>query len=307
MSLLNTPVALFIFNRPDLTAQVFSAIAAQKPSKLLIIADGPRINRPTEAEKCAKTRDIINKIDWKCEVLTNFSDTNMGCRNRITSGLNWVFENVEEAIILEDDCVPAPTFFQFCEELLQKYRNDERVFQICGANFQDGIERGNYSYYFSKLNYIWGWATWRRAWKNHDVDMKLWPEVKLAGLLMGAGDSRFVDFWQQRFQDVYDRKVDTWDYQWVFTSWINGGLSIVPNVNLIKNIGFGPEATHTQDVSDKRSNSVVGNVSFPMKHLPYVVHNWNADSYDMECRYAPPLSIVQKIKYLFIFCIKKFF
>ena len=293
---LNTPIAFFIFNRPELTEQVFQTIATQRPAKLLIVADGPRSTKPDEAAKCAETRAILKKIDWPCEVLTCFSDTNLGCRNRLTTGLNWVFEQVEEAIILEDDCVPDPTFFRFCEELLEKYRHDERVFQICGSSFQDGIARGDGSYYFSRLNYIWGWATWRRCWKLHNVDMKLWPDVKKANLLSGTGDAVYADFWKSRFDEAYERKIDTWDYQWVFTSFINHGLSIVPNVNLIRNIGFGIDATHTHNVSDGKSNLPAGTMEFPLRHPSCFVSNWPADSYEMSTRYPPPLTLKQKVK-----------
>jgi hypothetical protein len=159
----NTPIAFFIFNRPDTTARVFEAIRQAQPSKLLVVADGPRSTRPGEAEKCAATRAIIDQVDWECEVLTNYSDVNLGCRHRVSSGLDWVFEQVEEAIILEDDCLPHPTFFRFCEELLEWYRHDHRIVAISGDNFQNGHQSGEFSYYFSRYVHIWGWATWRRG------------------------------------------------------------------------------------------------------------------------------------------------
>ncbi|MEN2383889.1 MAG: hypothetical protein KA716_33360 [Gloeotrichia echinulata DEX184] len=153
---LSTPIGFFIFNRPDLTAQVFEAIRQTKPHKLLVVADGPRF--PEEEEKCLKTREVIKSVDWDCEVLTNFSEINLGCKYRVYSGLDWVFSQVEEAIILEDDCLPTPSFFYFCQTLLQRYRDDERVMHISGNNFQFGQSRTPYSYYFSKYNHIWGWG-----------------------------------------------------------------------------------------------------------------------------------------------------
>ncbi len=182
-SLIKTPVVVIIFKRTDTTEKVFEAIRLAKPPKLFVIADGPRADHPGEAEKCEAARAIIERVDWECEVLKNYSDTNLGCAKRVSSGLDWVFSNVEEAIILEDDCVPHLTFFPFCEELLEKYRYDTRIASISGQNVQFGRERTNYSYYFSRYNHCWGWATWRRAWQHFDFDMKLWPEIKKGHLL----------------------------------------------------------------------------------------------------------------------------
>ena len=178
---LETPVAFLVFNRPHTTDKVFSEIAAANPRKLLIVADGPRPDQPGEAERCVAVRAIVDRVDWDCEVLTNYSDINLGCKARISSGLDWVFDTVEEAIVLEDDCLPHPSFFRFCEELLVKYRDDERIAQIGGVNFQSGRRRTNYSYYFSRYAHIWGWATWRRAWRHYDVALKAWPLIRDGG------------------------------------------------------------------------------------------------------------------------------
>ena len=163
---LRTPVALLIFNRPDTTERVFNAVAKARPSKLLVVADGPRDSRPGEAARCEQTRAIIKRVDWDCEVITNFADRNMGCKLRVSSGIDWIFEQVEEAIILEDDCLPDPSFFRFCDEMLERYRDNERVGMVSGGNLQFGRHRGTGSYYFSKYTHIWGWASWRRAWKR---------------------------------------------------------------------------------------------------------------------------------------------
>ena len=174
---LTTPVAFLIFNRPDTTARVFEAIRQAKPPKLLVVADGPRPDRPDDVEKCKAARAIIDRVDWACEVLTNYSDLNLGCGKRPATGITWVFEQVEEAIIFEDDCLPHPSFFRFCEELLNYYRHDERIMVISGNNFQFGRNRTDDSYYFSRYNHIWGWASWRRAWEYFDYDLKLWPKI----------------------------------------------------------------------------------------------------------------------------------
>lgn len=295
---LNTPVAFIIFNRPDTTARVFAEIAKARPAKLLVVADGARKNRVGEAEKCAATRAIINQVDWPCEVLTNYSDVNLGCKNRVSSGLDWVFEQVPEAIILEDDCLPDPSFFRFCEEVLEKYRDDERIAMISGDNFQFGNKRGDASYYFSRYNHIWGWASWRRAWKHYDVNMKLWPSFR---------DDRYLDclfadksvkaHWSDTFDAVYAGKIDTWDYQWAFASWANNMLSIMPNVNLISNIGFGIDATHTQD-SSIYADMPVQPLSFPLYHPNLILPHIQADNFTSTGMFSNSLSkrLITKIK-----------
>lgn len=276
---LRTPVAFIIFNRPDTTERVFAEIAKARPPKLLVVADGPRANRPDEAEKCAVTRDIIKRVDWDCKVLTNFSDVNLGCKRRVSSGIDWVFEQVPEAIILEDDCLPHPSFFRFCEELLERYRHDTRIMAISGDNFQFGQKRGDYSYYFSRYNHVWGWASWRRAWQHYDVNMGKWPEARdgkrLAGIL---GDARQRRYWTDMFERVHRGLIDTWDYQWTFACWIQNGLTVLPNVNLISNIGFGADATHTHKVS-AYADMRIEPVEFPLRHPEIILSQLEADAY----------------------------
>lgn len=277
---LSTPIAFFIFNRPHLTQKVFEVIRDAKPATLLVIADGSRSDRIGEAELCAETRAIIKQVDWHCEVLTNFSETNLGCKRRVSSGLDWVFETVEEAIILEDDCLPHATFFPFCEELLERYRHDERIMMISADNFQLGQKRTGYSYYFSRYINIWGWATWRRAWKRYDLEMRLWEEVRDGNWLIDIlSNPHTVSYWQERFQTVFDHSIDTWDYQWVFACWIQGGRSVVPNVNLVSNIGFGANATHTHTATSKASCLPIESIAFPLKHPPFLIEDTLADRF----------------------------
>lgn len=287
---LNTPVAFIIFNRPDTTARVFAEIARARPPKLLVIADGPRDNRSGEEEKCRATRAIIEGVDWPCEVLTRFSDTNMGCKKRVASGLDWVFEQTPEAIILEDDCLPHPTFFRFCEELLARYRDDERIGMISGDNFQFGRQRTSDSYYFSRYCHIWGWATWRRAWQRYDVNMSLWEEVRDGGWLRDIlGDDREVKYWQKIFQKVAGGAIDTWDYQWVFANWINSSLSVIPAVNLISNIGFGENATHTTKLNGF-ADMMVSDMNFPLINPSMVIRDAHADSRINKAHFVLPFT-----------------
>jgi len=175
---LHTPVLFLVYKRPDTTRQVFEAIRQAKPPRLYVAADGPKKNVPGEAEKVKQVREIIsNGVDWDCEVKTLFRDENLGCKYGPVEGINWFFKNEEEGIILEDDTLPSQSFFWFCQELLERYKDDTRIMVISGDNFQNGITRGTCSYYFSRYNHIWGWASWRRAWKYYSVDMKLWPDV----------------------------------------------------------------------------------------------------------------------------------
>jgi hypothetical protein len=297
---LATPVAFLIFNRPDTTERVFGEIAKARPPKLLVIADGPRVDRPSDAKKCEETRAIIDRVDWSCEVLTNFSDVNLGCKNRVSSGIDWVFEQVPEAIILEDDCLPHPTFFQFCQELLERYREDSRIAMISGDNFQFGHRRTDCSYYFSRYNHIWGWASWRRAWKHYDKEATLWPALKDGGwldVLIGSPGER--EYWAKTYQAVYEGRIDTWDYQWTLASWTQGMLSILPNVNLISNIGFGADATHTHSAGIY-ANMKAEAMAFPLRHPEIVLPHREADAFTARGMFSTslPRRILQKMRAL---------
>lgn len=243
---LKTPVVLLVFNRPELTKLVFQEVAKARPPVLLVVCDGPRFDVSGEEERVSQVRKIFDLIDWECRLLTNYSEKNLGCRERVSSGLDWVFTQVEEAIILEDDCLPDPSFFRFCQELLAMYRQDKTVGMISGDDFY--LPGHQHSYYFSKYFHIWGWATWRDRWvSSYDVDMKSWPEMRGSEKLIELmGNAKSQKYWGKIFQRVYDRLIDTWDYQWLYANWINGRVSIMPSKNLITNIGFGSGATHTK-------------------------------------------------------------
>jgi hypothetical protein len=278
MNNFQTPILFIIFNRPDTAIQVFGEIKKIKPSKLYVVADGPRANKEGEKEKCEETRKIIDLVDWECEVFRNFSDINLGCKKRVSSGIDWFFENVEQGIILEDDCLPDQSFFRFCEELLDKYKNDERIGMISGDNFQFGRVKNEASYYFSRYSHIWGWATWRRAWQKYDVNISSWPQIKKDKILNKVfNNRRDVYYWSAIFNDVYNNKIDTWDYQWSFTCFVNNYLSAMPSVNLISNIGFNQgEATHTKRVS-KFSNMATSELAFPLKNPESIIRSVESD------------------------------
>lgn len=262
-----TPVALFVFNRPQTTRRVFEAIAQIRPARLLLIADGPRPDKTGEAEACQQVREIVSCVDWPCEVSTNFADSNLGCQERIISGLDWVFSLVEEAILLEDDCLPDLSFFPFCQELLERYRGDDRVASITGTNLVERYLNTEASYYFSQLGGIWGWATWRSEWQRFDRHLEDWPRLKDEKILSETfNHPKAVAYWTDIFDEVHGKKwPTTWDYQWLYTRLKNNSLSIIPHVNLVTNIGFGPGATHTSE-ADKRLSPPAKALDFPLKH-----------------------------------------
>ena len=300
---MKTPVAFLIFNRPNTTEKVFETIRQAKPPKLLVVADGPRTERPDEKEKCAAVRAVIDRVDWDCEVLKNYADVNMGCKYRVSSGLDWVFDNVEEAIILEDDCLPHPTFFRFCEELLEKYRDDERVMSITGTNMLIEWKSDIQSYHFSIYGHIWGWATWKRAWDYYDVDMKLWSEPEVKQRVRDILCDRKLYLRQEKlFEKTYQGKIDTWDHQWTFAHLLHSGLSITPSRNLICNIGFGDESTHTKEVKSSKANLPLKSITFPLKVPLGLVADREYDIRRYEKFWKPSLSrrIINRIKSLLI-------
>ncbi|HXG29189.1 MAG TPA: hypothetical protein VNJ47_10145 [Nevskiales bacterium] len=278
LSVCDTPIVLLIFNRPRPTARVFAEIAKVRPRKLLVVADGPRPGRSGEDRLCAETRAVIERVDWPCDVQTHYSDINLGCRQRITSGLDWVFSRVDRAIILEDDCLPDPSFFRFCTELLERYRDDERVHMIRGGNFLEGRRPVDTSYYFSRWFHIWGWATWARAWHHNDVSMADWPRLRDSGWLESfLPTPAMCARAREIFDDSYAGRLDTWEYYWVYSSWLRKALAISPATNLVTNIGFGEDATHLRNSRHPHSELPVTPMAFPLRHPEMVCVSKEAD------------------------------
>lgn len=287
--MINAPVALILFNRPQHTARVFERIAAARPQKLFLIADGPRADRPDDREKCAQARALVERIDWDCDVRRAYSDINLGCGVRPATGIRWVFEQVERCIILEDDCVPDSSFFSYCSELLEHYANDERVMTISGRNHLPRSASAPFSYHFTLFPNCWGWATWRRAWRLYDFNIPQWRDLRhsewLADLLR---EPQAVEYWAPLFDKACDAGpgLDYWDHQWSFTCWSQHGLSIAPNVNLIQNVGFGSDATHTRSAADYRANAQAGTMASPLRHPPYVARDVHADRQRLELLFS---------------------
>ncbi len=262
---MKTAVAFFVYNRPGLTARAFSAIRAARPPRLLVVADGP--GNEEDEERCRQTRAIIDSVDWPCEVMREFANENLGCRRRVSSGLDWVFQQVDQAIIIEDDCLVHEDFFPFCENLLARYADDPRVMHIGGSDQRPaGLQRAE-SYYFSRYPSIWGWASWRRAWQHYDVNMRDWPQMKAErGHVQLFGSPEEAAHFERIWDSIYSGEIDTWDGQWLFACRRYHGLCIAPNGNLVTNMGFGPEATHTTDRRHPYASLPLVGLPGPLQH-----------------------------------------
>ena len=267
---LEAPVALFVWNRPELTREVFERVRDARPRRLLIVADAAREDVPGDEDRCREVREVVADVDWPCQVDRDYADVHMGCRRRMSSGIDWVFEQVPEALILEDDCIPADSFFSFCAEILARYRNVNEVMSIAGTAAFDIPDVEGASYSFSRYNPTWGWATWRRAWKHYDVSIPRWRRIDQSALLSSISPSlAFRLTWTRVFKDAHRDDYDTWDHQWTFTIWDQGGVAVLPSQNLVTNRGFGPDATHTkQDIGF--GHRPRRELDFPLRHPPAV-------------------------------------
>ncbi|MDR2994467.1 MAG: hypothetical protein LBV11_11720 [Bacillus cereus] len=284
--LFNTPVLLIIFNRIDTTKLVFQAIGKVKPHQLFIAADGPRTDRENEAEKCETVRKyVLDNIDWDCEVKTLFRDQNLGCGIGPATAITWFFEHVDEGIILEDDCLPHPDFFEYCQELLKLYRQDTRIFLISGYNKQGTWNTDAYDYFFSNLGGIWGWASWARAWKYFDINMNDIDDFIAKNNFYNLLGAEIGPIRQNTIcSEIRTQKMDAWDYQWGYARHKNNGLACVPSKNLITNIGFGQNATHTKD--NMLQPNTYG-LTFPLRINNFIVPD---RIYDQKfIGYTPPI------------------
>ena len=282
MLMFETPILFLVFNRPDLTKIVFERIREIKPKRLYIAADGPRETHAGEEEKCLETRKIFEKIDWDCEIKMLFRDKNIGLRTAVSQAIDWFFDNEEKGIVLEDDCLADISFFSFCEELLEYYKDDSRIMHISGDNFQNGITRGDGSYYFSKIMHCWGWASWRRAWKHYDTNLESFSEFKKQEKIKNVFENKLVqEFFVKNFQKVYDGNLSSWATVWAYSIYIQNGLCINPNTNLITNIGFGNEATHTK-ASVKYANMKIQEIENIIHPSLFVLPYKEADNFTFE-------------------------
>lgn len=284
--MLNTAVALIIFNRPDTTEKVLAEIARVEPKKLFVIADGARAGNTADLIKCNAARAVIERVDWGCQIYRNYSDQNLGCGERPATGIGWVFEHVETAIFIEDDCVPHPSFFWYCEELLEKYKNDYRIMHISGTKREKNLKNENASYTFSKFPIACGgFATWKRAWQKYDFEMKLWPDLRNSKWLRYyLANEKCAEAYKKIFDFTYLNlsKKDFWDYQWIFAVMVNNALSISPNANLHTNIGFREDGTHTTTTTHKYANIPIQEMKFPLAHPKCIIPDFSRDMFIIE-------------------------
>lgn len=278
---LNTPVLFMIFNRIEPTIQVFEQIRKAKPPRLYVASDGARETKQGENELVEKVRTyIVNSVDWDCEVFYLFRENNLGCKIAVSEAITWFFQHEEQGIILEDDCKPSQSFFWFCEDMLNYYKNDMRIWHISGNNFQKGVQRGEGSYYYSRYAHIWGWATWANRWQRYDVSLNTFSEFKKRNKIKYVFENkREQQFWLCNFQQIIDEKINTWDYQWEYCVIVNNGLCITPSVNLISNIGFGENATHTFDPDSELANIQEHDIAFPLIHPKFMILDKEADKF----------------------------
>ncbi|OAM87617.1 hypothetical protein OH491_21560 [Termitidicoccus mucosus] len=272
-------VTLILFNRPGPTARVLARVRDARPSTLLVICDGPRPHRPDDAGRVAAVRRLVDEsIDWPCRVLRDYSETNLGCMRRIQTGLNWVFSQVEETIVLEDDCLPHPDFFTFAASTLARYRDDPRVMNISGTNLIARRHRPRHACWFSQHTWIWGWATWRRAWRHYDADYSTW-DARLPALRASFASAWERQYWISTFDQARRnlQAANSWGFQWNYTCRSLGGLTAMPRANLVENLGFTADSTHTDDLARlARPTSALGPLSYPESHYtdPYAEDLW---------------------------------
>lgn len=276
-----TPILLIIFNKLEEGKQVFQAIKEQKPVILFIAADGPRHDKVADKGKCEAIRKwVLDNIDWDCEVKTLFNNENKGCGKAVSEAITWFFENVNEGIILEDDCLPNDSFFRFCEENLAKYRDNTNISIISGNNFQRIQPMQIKSdYYFSVFPSSNGWATWKRSWDGFDYSLDRWNNInqaKLIGFLFK--EKKYQLWWKNYFDWIYKTKPsDMWDFQFHFHCMLRKQLAIIPKVNLVSNIGYGPDATHSSDPNSYFANVPTLELQFPLNHPEEIIRHYEAD------------------------------
>ena len=289
-----TPILFLIFNRPELTNLVFKRIREIKPKYLFIAADGPRLSEESDIENCNKARSIINTIDWDCEVETLFRRENLGCKYAVSSAINWFFEQVDAGIILEDDVLPDVSFFRFCQQMLDEYECDQRIMMVTGLNICGKWQSDMQDYHFSFFGGIWGWATWKRAWKHYDVEIIKWGNPQVRRLILNYLPSTVRASRKSMYDKLYKSKIDTWDLQWTFAKLLNAGLTIIPAVNLIKNIGCTEGGTHLNS-SHPWADLEVTILGVPVRINYNIISDIDYDSYHLKIEERKPINMLEKI------------
>lgn len=257
------PVLVLLFNRPEVTRRLLEAVALGRPADLFVAADGPRAGYPGDTELCEQTRKLVDDLPWSCRVHRQFRDSNVGLQDAVTSALDWFFDKVEAGIVLEDDCIPAPDFFSFAGEMLERYNDDPRVMHISGLNMKPEEQFSEDSYFFTQVGHIWGWATWRRAWRLNDPGMRDWPALRRR---LDLGAPRLQRVLGRKFASAYAGRKKTWSRVWYYSIALHSGMAIIPRVNMVSNVGFGPDATHTRGGHHPLRLEAAGRLPKPLSH-----------------------------------------
>ena len=287
---IDVPVALIFFNRPEPLKQVFDAIRKAKPTKLFLIQDGARESRPNDEINIEKCKDIVANIDWECEVHRNYSEVNLGCGMRIYSGISWCFEHVDRLCIIEDDCKPTLDYFIFCAELLEMYKDDQRVDMISGMNNLETYDITPYSYIFARTGSIWGWATWKRVWDTIDYDLSFMEETDAIRLIQNLIQPRrlandLIKIGWKKYESLKSGdKLTSWSCERGINAYLHHGLTIVPHKNLITNIGLTEDSVHAVNSIKKIPKAIqklffmeTFNLDFPLKHPKYIIQDVDFD------------------------------
>jgi len=272
-------VLLLMFNRPDLASQVLDVIRSAKPSRLYLAVDGPRKEKEGEKLEVEKCKLLQESVDWPCEVHTKYESVNLGCGVAVRIAIDWFFTHEEEGIVLEDDTLPDESFFDFCSDLLEKYRDDKRIMSIAGYTDLEGEELMCGSYDYSNYNLIWGWASWRRAWELHKFSSQEMRDALASDWFIHhlGGKPEVAEYWRQQISDALDERINTWDYQWRMSIWLNNGLSVLPKQTLVQNIGFDERATHTTVWHDKCIERKASRIEFPLHYPVSIRRNYGLD------------------------------
>lgn len=289
----SVPVAVIVFNRAALAEKMLRCLEQIRPKKLFVISDGARDTVLGEQKKVEQVRALFDTVSWPCEIYRNYAEKNMGCDYRVPTGLDWVFGQVEQAVVLEDDCIPAPQFFPYAEAMLERYREDPRVMMISGSNHMQKYDIGHCCCFTARV-YTWGWATWRRAWEHYCDDPSEWERIQKDGTLKKIYPLRTRYYVKKELNYYFKRGKCPWDYLWWISCMGAGGLCAVPEVNLITNEGFGADATHTQDQGDYKGETFP--MEFPLSYPDKVERDRNFDRYDRGLN--PPWKIVRALRKL---------
>lgn len=281
------PVVLLIFNRPEKTLRCLEHLRQARPPELFVVADGPRSGHPSDAERCTATRACLDRVDWPCRVHRLFRNENLGCRQSVSSGLNWAFEAVSQAVIIEDDCLVDPSFFPFARTVLERFGTQARLGSICAMNVLGPKAPQEVSYFFSRFNLCWGWATTRKAWNHYDASMSAWPELRGSSWLKELGLTPVEQhYWRTLFDDAHDSRpgsLDSWAVIWMYSCWRQRLCHAIPHTNLVCNVGFDAESTHTGGLGHTEQPPMLP-MEEPITHPDRMVWNDRADT-----RMAPRL------------------